>query len=83
MCIRDRNKYPETYLGDPEIDFVMLAKSQGIDGQQVTEPAELDTALRRAREVQAAGDPYLLDVRITNLGAGADQSWHKEFKLGT
>ncbi len=81
--MKEQNKYPETYLGDPEIDFVMLAKSQGIDGQQVTEPGELDAALTRAREVQAAGEPYLLDVHITNLGAGADQSWHKEFKLGT
>ena len=24
-----QNKYPEVYLGDPEIDFVMLAKSRG------------------------------------------------------
>ena len=27
-----QQKYPEVYLGDPEIDFVMLAKAQGIEG---------------------------------------------------
>jgi thiamine pyrophosphate-dependent acetolactate synthase large subunit-like protein len=27
-----QKKYPEVYLGDPEIDFVMLAKAQGIEG---------------------------------------------------
>jgi len=79
--MKDQNKYPETFLGDPAIDFVLLAKAQGIEGQHVYEPAELDAALTRAREVQAAGEPYLLDVHITNVGAGADQSWYKAFNL--
>ena len=79
--MKEQNKYPETFLGDPAIDFVMLAKAQGIDGQHVHEPSELDAALKRAREVQAAGEPYLLDVHITNVGAGADQSWYKDFSL--
>lgn len=79
--MKEQNKYPETYLGDPDIDFVMLAKAQGIEGQHVHEPSELDAALKRAREVQAAGEPYLLDVHICNVGAGADQSWYKAFNL--
>jgi benzoylformate decarboxylase len=79
--MKAQNRYPETFLGDPAIDFVMLARAQGIDGQRVDEPADLDAALKRAREVQAAGEPYLLDVRITNVGPGADQSWYKEFRL--
>lgn len=81
--MEDQNKYPETYLGDPAIDFVMLAKAQGIEGQHVYEPSELDGALKRAREVQAAGEPYLLDVHITNVGAGADQNWYRAFKLNS
>jgi len=81
--MKDQNKYPETFLGDPAIDFVMLAKAQGIEGQHVHKPSELDAALKRAREVQAAGEPYLLDVHITNVGAGADQSWYKAFRLTT
>ncbi len=79
--MKAQNRYPETYLGDPEIDFVLLARAQGIDGQRVDDPAELDAALTRAREVQAGGEPYLLDVRITNVGPGADQSWYKAFRL--
>lgn len=79
----EQNKYPETYLGDPEIDFVMLAKAQGIQGERVDESSDVDAALTRAREVQAGGEPYLLDVRITNVGPGADQSWHKAFSLNT
>jgi benzoylformate decarboxylase len=76
-----QNKYPECYLGDPDIDFVMLAKSQGVDGARVTEPQELEKALRRGAEVTAGGEPYLLDVRVATVGGGADSTWHKEFKL--
>ncbi|HKK29549.1 MAG TPA: thiamine pyrophosphate-binding protein [Alphaproteobacteria bacterium] len=74
--MKAQNKYPETFLGDPDIDFVLLAKAQGIEGMHVHEPGELEGALKRASEVQAAGEPFLLDVRITNVGAGADQSWY-------
>ena len=74
----DQNKYPETFLGDPAIDFVMLAKSQGIEGEHVNEPGELEAALKRGAAAQAAGDPYLLDVHITNVGLGADSSWYRE-----
>ncbi len=75
------NKYPEVYLGDPDIDFVMLAKSQGVEGARVTEPQQLKQALRRGAEVIAGGEPYLLDVSVTPVGAGADSTWHQEFKL--
>ena len=79
--MKAQNKYPETYLGDPEIDFVMLAKAQGIDGEHVREPGELEAALQRGKAAQAAGEPYLLDVHITNTGAGADSTWYKDFAL--
>ncbi len=78
--MQGQNRYPETFLGDPAIDFVMLAKSQGIDGAKVEEPGDLEAALKRAAEVQAAGEPYLLDVRVTNVGAGSDQSWYMNYK---
>ena len=76
-----QNKFPETYLGDPEIDFVMLAKSQGIDGMQVREPQALEAALRRGAQAIAAGEPYLLDVRIASVGAAADSTWYQRLKL--
>jgi len=79
--MRDKNKYPETYIGNPDIDFVMLAKSQGIRGEHVTKPQELDAALTCARDVQPQGEPYLLDVRIANVGIGSDQCWHQSFRL--
>ena len=77
--MQDQNRYPETFLGDPAIDFVMLAKAQGIEGMHVHEPGELDAALQRGRDAQAAGEPFVLDVHIANVGAGADQSWYMPF----
>ena len=79
--MKKENKYPETFLGNPEIDFVLLAKSQGIEGERVHDPKQLDSALKKGREAQEAGEPYLLDVHITNVGHGADQTWHKSFSL--
>jgi thiamine pyrophosphate-dependent acetolactate synthase large subunit-like protein len=76
-----QNKYPEVHLGDPEIDYVLLAKSQGIDGMHVREPQDLEAALRRGADAIAGGEPYLLDVHLTNVGAGADSTWHQHFKL--
>ncbi len=76
-----QEKYPEVYLGDPEIDFVMLARSQGVDGMQVREPQALERALRRGADAITAGEPYVLDVRVATMGAGADSTWHQRFKL--
>lgn len=79
--MKEQNRYPETFLGDPAIDFVMLAKAQGIDGMHVHEPRELEAALQRGRDAQAAGEPFVLDVHIANVGAGADQSWYMPYAL--
>jgi thiamine pyrophosphate-dependent acetolactate synthase large subunit-like protein len=76
-----QKKYPEVYLGDPDIDFVMLAKAQGIQGMAVREPRELESALRRGADAIAAGEPYLLDVRVATVGSGAESIWHQRFKL--
>jgi len=65
-----QNKYPEVYLGDPEIDFVMLAKSQGVNGAKVTSPHELERASQRGVEATTGGEPYVSIARRTRR-AGA------------
>jgi thiamine pyrophosphate-dependent acetolactate synthase large subunit-like protein len=59
----------------------MLAKAQGIEGLRVDEPDALEAALKRGRDAQAAGEPFVLDVRIANVGAGADQSWYMPYSI--
>jgi thiamine pyrophosphate-dependent acetolactate synthase large subunit-like protein len=70
-----------TYLGDPDIDFVKLAQSQGIEGEKVTEPSEIAPALKRGIAATRAGSPYLIDVVVGRLGPGAESTWHQKFSL--
>lgn len=74
-------KYAGMYLGDPDIDFVQLAASQGVKGERATTAAELEAALKRGKEVCSAGEPYLVEAGIRRIGPGADSTWHEGFKL--
>jgi benzoylformate decarboxylase len=57
-------------LVQPEIDFVGLARSLGVEAQRVTEPEELSERLRAS----LAGDkPVLLDVPLVRRSAGAQR----------
>lgn len=73
--------YPGMYLGDPDVDFVKLAESQGVAGERVTRGGDLEAALKRGIEATRAGAPYLLDVEIARYGPGADSTWHQKFSL--
>src|SRR2546430_570697 len=44
--VRD-GKYPGLMLGSPMVDYVGLARAQGVEGEAVTKVKELETALRR------------------------------------
>jgi thiamine pyrophosphate-dependent acetolactate synthase large subunit-like protein len=73
--------YPGMYLGDPDIDFVQLAGSQGVPGERVEKGHQLEAALRRGTAATRGGSPYLIDVEIARYGDGADSTWHQEFNL--
>jgi benzoylformate decarboxylase len=48
-------------LVKPGLDYVGLAKAQGVPGETVEKAADVASAIKRA---MASGGPYLLDVRI-------------------
>jgi thiamine pyrophosphate-dependent acetolactate synthase large subunit-like protein len=75
------NRFAGMYLGDPEIDFVKLAQSQGLEGVLVETSADLRPALRRGIEATRSGTPFLVDVRVRRTGGGADSTWHQAFNL--
>ena len=77
----ERNRYTGMYLGDPDIDFVRLAESQGVQGERVEHGSQLDSALARGREVLREGPPYLIEAVVARIGGGADSTWHQEFSL--
>ncbi len=75
-------QYVGMYLGDPDIDFVKLAESQGVKGEKVTRSADLEAALKRGMKVTKDGNPYVVEVEIARYGGGAESTWHGSYKLG-
>jgi benzoylformate decarboxylase len=72
------DKYPGLFLGGPSINYVELAHSQGVDGERVTEPQELEAALKRGIDrITKDHQPYLLDVAVAREGAGAASTWYQ------
>ncbi len=68
--------YHGMHLGNPDIDFVGLAGSQGVKGERVTGASDLAGALQRGVQATREGRPYLVEVVISNYGGGAESTWY-------
>ena len=79
----ESDRYTGMYLGDPDIDFVKLAESQGVSGERVESGADLDAAFQRGRRAIREGRPYILDVNVARYGGGAASTWHQKFSLAS
>jgi benzoylformate decarboxylase len=75
------DRYPTMFLGDPEIDFVKLAESQGISAAKATTADELESELEIGIAATREGRPYVIDARIRCIDAGAESTWHSQFSL--
>ena len=79
--VRD-GKYPGLFLSAPATDYVALARAQGVDGEAVTTPKDLEPALRRGLErVTLDNRPYVVDVTVAREGIGADSTWYQDWKM--
>jgi benzoylformate decarboxylase len=79
--VRD-GKYPGLYLSAPAVDYVGLARAQGVEGESVTTLKELEPALRRGLERTTRDNrPYLIDVTVSREGIGAESTWHQDWQL--
>lgn len=76
-------KYAGMYLGNPDIDFVKLAGSQGVSGERVVNSGDLRQAIQRGVAATRAGKPYLIEVLIARYGGGAESVWHESFNLAS
>jgi thiamine pyrophosphate-dependent acetolactate synthase large subunit-like protein len=76
----ETDQYPGLYLGDPNIDFVKLAESQGVKGQRVTSASDIAAALRRGTAETRAGNPYLIEFVVSRFGGGADSTWYQKVR---
>jgi benzoylformate decarboxylase len=78
--VRD-GTYPGLHLGAPAVDYVALARAQGVDGEAVTTLKELEPALRRGLERIRDNRPYLVDVSVAREGIGAESTWYQDWRL--
>jgi len=67
VSMRSTAKFTGMDLRDPEIDFVHLGKSFGLETRRVTDPQDIAPVLR---EAFASGNPNLVDLRVAD-GFGA------------
>lgn len=79
--MRKADRYTGMYLGDPNIDFVQLARSQGIEGVRVERSGDLRKALQRGIAATRRGSPFLVEVDVQRTGGGAESTWHQAFSL--
>jgi acetolactate synthase I/II/III large subunit len=77
--MKETGKYYGLYIGDPDIDFVKLADSQGVKGERVTAPADLRAALTRGIKATKDGNPYVIEVVVARVGPGADSTWYQKY----
>ncbi len=70
-----------TYLGDPDVNFVHMAKAFGIDGEVAEDPDDLRNAIQRGINATREGKPYMLDIQTERWGPGGEMTWHPEISI--
>jgi thiamine pyrophosphate-dependent acetolactate synthase large subunit-like protein len=75
-------RYPGLYLGNPDIDFVQLAASQGVAGIRATNASELRSALKAGTAATNEGRPFLVEALVQRTGPGAGSTWFQPLYLG-
>lgn len=74
-------KYIGVDLGHPDIAYVKMAETYGLEGERVEKARELTAALQRCQRAMREGRPYLVDVKIGTWAAGADSNWYDFFSV--
>lgn len=69
------------YLGSPDVDYAKTSQAFGVDAEIVKDPRQIQAAVRRARNANAEGRPYLLDVNVARNGIGNTSTWHPAYSL--
>jgi benzoylformate decarboxylase len=74
-------KYIGVNLGHPDISYVKMAETYGMEGERVENPGDIAAALRRCQTAMREGRAYLVDVKLQTWGAGSDSSWYDFFSI--
>jgi benzoylformate decarboxylase len=63
VSFRKTDKFTGMDIREPDLDFVALGKSFGLESRRITDPQDIGTALR---EAFASGKPNLVDIRVAD-----------------
>ncbi len=63
VSFRKTDKFTGMDIREPDLDFVAMAKSFGLESRRVTDPQDIGTVLR---EAFTSGRPNLVDIRVAD-----------------
>ena len=69
-----------SYLGDPDVDFVRIAKAYNVKGEQVQNREQVKAAMTRAIKATRDGRPYLIDALVERGESGA-AGWYPAYSV--
>ncbi len=78
---RENWKDMSCYLGNPDINFVDVARGFGIAGAQLQQPGDIKKVVRRAMDATREGRPFMIDASIARRGPGAESTWHPDISI--
>ena len=74
-------KYIGVNLGHPDISYVKMAETYGMEGERVEKPGDIAAALRRCQQAMRADRAYLVDVKLATWDTGSDSGWYDFFSI--
>jgi thiamine pyrophosphate-dependent acetolactate synthase large subunit-like protein len=69
------------YLGNPDINYVDIAKGFEIDGAKIEKPGQIAKVMKRAIAATREGRPYMIDASILRRGPAAESTWHPDISI--
>jgi thiamine pyrophosphate-dependent acetolactate synthase large subunit-like protein len=78
---KDAWKDMSCYLGNPDINYIDIAKGFGIDGAKMEKPGDIKKVMKRAIAATREGQPFMIDASIARRGAGAESTWHPDISI--
>jgi benzoylformate decarboxylase len=78
---KDAWKDMSCYLGNPDINYVDIARGFDIDGSKLEKPGDIKKVMKRAFAASREGRPYMIDASILRRGPGAESTWHPDISI--
>jgi len=69
------------YLGNPDINYVDIAKGFEIAGSKLEKPGDIKKVMRRAIAATREGRPYMIDASIARRGPASESTWHPDISI--